>query len=147
MSNKKLNSAGEQPGAVRKRTQREVNCELVSGWLEGGWIRVYICAPFDGKDTRSNEKLWWYGKIAVNYGAVPMIPNYYYPHFYYEEDKFFTDQIAKDDMGRCWEMWVFGEEITEQMETELRWAEELGLTIRFFPDWDVIRDNDLIKGV
>ena len=50
MSNKKLNSAGEQSGAVRKRTQREVNCELVSGWLEGGWIRVYICAPFDGKD-------------------------------------------------------------------------------------------------
>lgn len=52
------------------RTPREINFLQMATFF-GGWIRVFICAPYDGENTRSREKIWGYCWFAREHSAPP----------------------------------------------------------------------------
>lgn len=95
---------------------------------------VYICAPYSG-DTKSNiEKAICYAKFAYDRGAIPITPHVMFP--------FLEDSIQKDRdaamfmdlilLGKCQEVWVFGDEISHGMQEELLISKRRQQTIRYF---------------
>ena len=133
----------------RKPSQREDNLAELIGW-HGLWRRVYICAPFDGRDTRSREKLWWYCQFAVEHSCVPVAPDMYYPEFmnteFSEHQKELAGRFAIRDVLLCREIWVFGDMLAPDMEKKLQVAVRHGINVRLLPDWDIIRDLNLEEG-
>lgn len=108
---------------------------------EGNWQLVYICAPYDGKDTRSLEKIWNYCMFAKEHRYMPVAPYLYYPQFmndFDERESRIMNQFARCDIRHCEEVWVFGKEITSEMEKILDCAQYEGLNMRCFPDWDIM---------
>ena len=124
------------------RTPREINFLQMATFF-GGWIRVFICAPYDGENTRSREKIWGYYWFAREHSCTPVAPYLYYPQFFYEFDERDRRQmksLARYDVEICSEIWVFGDVITRDMEDQLRAARKHGLKVRWFPDYeDMIR--------
>ena len=133
----------------KKLSQREENLAELLGW-QGLWRRVYICAPFDGRDTRSHEKLWWYCKFALEHGCIPVAPDMYYPEFMHSEfsehQKELARRFALKDVSICREIWVFGDKLTPDIKKKLQVAVRYGINVRLLPDWDIIRDLKLEEG-
>lgn len=94
--------------------------------------KVYICAPLGG-DTEGNfEKVRQYARYALMCGTAPVVP-----HFY---ALCLNDNILKErEIGMaaglsllwfCDELWVFGDEITEGMKSEIQFCKNLNIRIR-----------------
>ena len=89
--------------------------------------KVYICAPLGGDVERNIEKARRYAKFALKSGVAPVVP-----HFY---ALCLNDNIPKErELGRqagmsllwfCDEMWVFGDRITEGMQSEILFCKNL----------------------
>ena len=133
----------------KKPSQREKNLADLFAW-HGLWRRVYICAPFDGRDTRSREKLWWYCQFAVEHGCIPVAPDMYYPEFMHLEFSKHQKELARHfairDVSICQEIWAFGDKLTQDIKRKLQVAVSLGINVRLLPDWDIIRDLILEGG-
>ncbi|WP_449460497.1 DUF7768 domain-containing protein [Streptococcus suis] len=95
---------------------------------------VYICAPYRGNIARNIEDAIRYAKFAYQQGNVPITPHLFFP--FLEEDKaeHRQDALAMDLilLGKCQEVWVFGDEITEGMQAELTVSKRRHQTIRYF---------------
>ncbi len=108
-----------------------------------GVRRVYICAPYDGYNTRSREDIWWYCMFAKDLGCVPIAPYYYYPAFFNMEDSRERSRLRSVAIGEqnyCDEVWAFGGRITPEMEIQLHFAAKRGLMIHYLPDWKTMMD-------
>ena len=83
---------------------------------------VYICSPYSGD-------------FAVDNNAIPLAPHLLFPQFMDEERErdlaIFMDMVL---IGRCEQLWVFGETITEGMQAEINKANKKGIKIRHFTD-------------
>ncbi len=103
--------------------------------------KVYICAPLGGNVSDNLEQVRRYTKYALACGTAPVVP-----HFYTE---CLDDSIIKErEIGMaaglallwfCDELWVFGDEITNGMESEIRFCKNLNIPIRN------IREKEIIK--
>lgn len=96
---------------------------------------VYICSPFAGDESGNVQRARQFCKFAVGKGYIPLAPHLLYPQFMDDTDKqqrelglFFALVL----LGRCEQLWIFGDEITGGMERELAKAEKRGIPIRFF---------------
>ena len=128
--------------AGKKMSQRDMNLWDMWEW-EGSLQRVYICAPFEGRNTRSQEKIWWYCHFAKDHNCIPVAPYLYFPEFMnemIEKERKQMEHFALCNMQQAQEVWVFGDVMTPAMKRELELANDLGINIRFLPDWDIIRD-------
>lgn len=103
--------------------------------------KVYICSPLGGNVTENLERVKRYTKYALICGTAPVVP-----HFY---ALCLDDNIPKErEIGLaaglsllwfCDELWIFGDEITEGMQAEIQFCENLNINTR------KIRESEIKK--
>ena len=95
---------------------------------------VYICAPFSGDIKENTKKAAAFAKYAYDNGCIPLTPHLLFP---------FMDDRNKEEralalhmdivlMGKCKEVWVLAERITEGMRAEIAKAKSRRQTVRYF---------------
>ena len=101
---------------------------------EGYMPLVYICSPFAGDEVGNMARARVYSRFALLNGYIPIAPHIYFPCFCFEADE--RDTVMKMNMvllGKCKEVWVFGDEITSGMQAEIERASlNEKVTIRYF---------------
>ncbi|MDY3893294.1 MAG: DUF4406 domain-containing protein [Candidatus Cryptobacteroides sp.] len=94
---------------------------------------VYICSPYSGDVEENTEKARRYCRFAVDQGAIPIAPHLFLPQFMSEtkerELALFMGVVL---LGKCEQMWVFGEKVSPGMASEIAKAKKRNMTIRYF---------------
>lgn len=112
--------------------------------------RTYICSPLGGNVSANIQNAKRYARYALESGMAPFIP-----HFYAlilnddnEEERNLGMLAGLSMLWVCDAVWVFGDEITESMKTEIRFAEKLNIEVRYISENDLRKSevkNDKIK--
>ena len=96
---------------------------------------VYVASAYSGDVTTNTEKAKKYCRFALEQGQIPLAPHLMFPLFMNDdvaeerELAIFMDVIL---LGKCDELWVFGDRITEGMKVEIEVAKKRRQTIRYF---------------
>ena len=98
-------------------------------------MRVFICSPFAGDTVRNILRAQGYCRKAVAEGHVPLAPHLYFPQFLEDDNP--TERKLGMELGLSWlsqceELWAFGKP-SVGMKTEIAYAEEHQIPIRYFP--------------
>lgn len=100
--------------------------------------RAYICSPLGGNVSANIENAKRYARYALECGMAPVVP-----HFYAlilddskKEERSLGMQAVISLLWVCDEVWVFGDEITEGMKKEIRFAEKLNIKVRYISEKD-----------
>ena len=96
---------------------------------------VYIASPFAGDPERNTERARGYCRLAVSKGYIPLAPHLLYPQFMDDDDRETRERgifFALVLLGKCDEVWVFGERISEGMSREIAKAERRGISVRYW---------------
>jgi hypothetical protein len=96
---------------------------------------VYICSPFTGDEVRNTLKARKYSRFAIDNKAIPIAPHLLFPQFMEEATErelvMFMNLVL---LGRCAELWVFGERVSKGMKAEIQRAKQKRMTIRYFTE-------------
>ena len=94
--------------------------------------KVYICAPLGGNVQQNLERAIRFATYALRSGAAPVVP-----HFYAlcldDADPKQREIGMSAELSLLWfcdEMWIFGDEITEGMQEEIRLNEFLPVFLK-----------------
>lgn len=96
---------------------------------------VYICSPLSGDIPGNMEKARKFCSFALEKGQIPLAPHLMFPQFVNDDDSaerelaIFMDVIL---LGKCDELWVFGDRISEGMAVEIEIAKKRRQPIRYF---------------
>lgn len=94
---------------------------------------VYICSKYSGDTVTNTEAAERYSRFAVDQGAIPIAPHLLLPLYMYEDSErelaLFMDMVF---LGKCDELWVFGDEVSPGMKAEIAKAKKHHKTIRYF---------------
>jgi hypothetical protein len=96
---------------------------------------VYIASPYAGDVAVNTERARQYAKFAVCKGCIPLAPHLLYPQFMDDADPKQRElglRFALILLGKCDELWVFGERVSEGMKAEIAKARRRGMPIRYF---------------
>lgn len=98
---------------------------------------VYICSPYAG-DTKTNTlNARRYSRFAYDMGAITIAPHLLFPQFIDDTDPderntaMFMNAVI---LGKCRELWVFGEIISHGMSREIDRAKKRNMKVRYFTD-------------
>ena len=86
---------------------------------------VYICPPFSGDVEGNTERTRQFCRFALEHGQIPLAPHLMFPQFVNDEDPeernlaLFMDIVLQ---GKCQELWVLGDVISEGMRSRRRSA-------------------------
>lgn len=96
---------------------------------------VYVCSPYAGDVERNVKNATRYCRFAVDAGAIPLAPHLLFPQFLSEERErelaLFMGMVL---LGKCEEVWVFGDRISDGMSAEIAKAEKRNMKVRYFTD-------------
>lgn len=96
---------------------------------------VYICSPYRGDIECNTNKARMYSRFAVTKGAIPLAVHLLFPQYMSEERErplaLFMGIVV---LGKCKEVWVFGDRISEGMAAEIAKAKKMGKIIRYFTE-------------
>ncbi len=98
---------------------------------------VYIASPFAGDIERNTEKARGYCRFAVGKGCIPLAPHLHFPQFMEDnesEQRELGLRFALILLGKCDELWVFGDTVSEGMAREIAKAKRRGMPICYFND-------------
>ena len=96
---------------------------------------VYICNPYSGDIEYNANNARIYSRFAVAKGAIPIAPHLLFPQFMSEEyERGLALFMCIVLMGKCKEIWVFGDRIYEGMAAEIAKAKKMGKIIRYFTE-------------
>lgn len=98
---------------------------------------VYICSPLSGDETGNIEKARRYCRFAVDRGQIPLAPHLLFPQFMNDtdpEERELAVRMAVVLLGKCQEVWVFGNMETEGMAAELAVAKRRRQPVRYFTE-------------
>ena len=96
---------------------------------------VYIASPYRGDVERNTENARKYCRFAISKGIIPLAPHLLYPQFMDDGDEKQRQlglSFAITLLGKCDELWVMGDEISDGMLCEMEKAHESGIPIRYF---------------
>ena len=96
---------------------------------------LFRSSPYAG-DTETNvRRAQGYCRFAVTKNCIPIAPHLHYPQFMDDSDKeqrelglFFALVL----LGKCDELWIFGDRVSNGMSQEIKKAEKRGIPIRRF---------------
>jgi hypothetical protein len=96
---------------------------------------VYIASPYAGDIETNVRRAQGYCRFAVTKNCIPIAPHLHYPQFMDDSDKeqrelglFFALVL----LGKCDELWIFGDRVSNGMSQEIKKAEKRGIPIRRF---------------
>jgi len=96
---------------------------------------VYVASPFAGDTEYNTSKARDYCRFAVAKGCIPIAPHLLYPQFMDDDDKeqrelglFFALVL----LGKCDELWFFGEMVSAGMAAEMAKAKKRGMPVKYF---------------
>ena len=96
---------------------------------------VYIASPYAGDVIQNTANAIRYCRFAVDSGAIPLAPHLFLPRFMSEaterKDAMFMNKVF---LGKCEQLWVFGDRITDGMAAEIAKAKKRRMPIRYFTD-------------
>ena len=102
---------------------------------------MYICSPLRGNVNENLQKAIRYAEYALKCGTAPVVP-----HFYalclndgVPEQRELGMRAGRSLLWFCDEMWVFGDIITEGMNSEISFCKNLNIKTR------KIRDSEIRK--
>lgn len=94
---------------------------------------VYICSPYSGNTEFNANNARIYSRFAVAKGTIPLAPHLLFPQFMSEEHErslvLFMGSVL---LGKCKEVWVFGDTMSVGMKIETAKAKKMGKVIRYF---------------
>lgn len=96
---------------------------------------VYVASAYSCDTKVNTEKTKQYCRYALKQGQIPLAPHLMFPQFMDDENPeerelaLFMDVIL---LGKCDELWVFGDPISEGMKTEIDVAKKRKQKIRYF---------------
>jgi hypothetical protein len=96
---------------------------------------VFICSPFAGDIEANTRRAIRYMRFAVASGTIPFAPHLLYPQVLEENDASQRELalfFGSVWLGKCDELWVFGNHISNGMAREIAKAKKRGIIIRHF---------------
>ena len=96
---------------------------------------VYICSPLSGDVLANTKRARSFCRFAVDKGCIPLAPHLLFPQFMDDgnpkerELAIFMDIVL---LGKCREMWGFGDVISAGMQKEIEVAKKRRQPIRYF---------------
>lgn len=127
----KFNSEGYPDPTAADALTRIAQEEAAKGWKPC----VFICSPFAGNIKQNALNAKRYLKFAVEHGAIPFAPHLLYPQVLQEDDPLQREIgmfFGLVWLGKCDEVWVFGDKVSEGMAREIGKAKWRGIPIRYF---------------
>ena len=96
---------------------------------------VYICSPYAGDIEKNTYRARAFSRFAVEKKYIPIAPHLLCPQYIDEEtERWLGLKMGIVFMGKCEEVWVFGERISDGMAEELEQAKKMRKKIRYFTD-------------
>jgi hypothetical protein len=96
---------------------------------------VYICSPYAGDVEKNTFRARAFSRFAVEKNCIPVAPHLLFPQFIDEEtERWLGLKMGIVLMGKCEQVWVFGEVVSEGMAAEIEKAEKQQKRIRYFTD-------------
>lgn len=108
---------------------------------------VYICSSYSEDVPSNKRKARVFSKFAVRQGVIPVTPHLLYPQFM--DDRIPAERdlglfFALVLLGKCEQLWVFGEHISYGMAREICKAESKGIPVRYFSEaCEEVMHNDV----
>lgn len=99
---------------------------------------IYICSLISDDDKDCVEKTKSYCRFALECGAIPLAPQLMFSQFIdssVPEEKELELFMKIVLMGKCSEVWVFGENYSEAMRVEINTAKKRRQPVRYFNDY------------
>lgn len=94
-----------------------------------GMKKVYICASFGSDPTESLDRAKRYTEFALRSGAAPVMPHFYGLY----QEKAYANACAAAGQSLLWlcdELWIIGDEITEEMRRDIQFSKHLNIHTR-----------------
>lgn len=117
-----------------KEQQKAVNFLTFDGFRP----LVYISSPYAGDIKLNIANARRYSRFALSQKAIPLAPHLLYPQFMDNtnpiERDFARYKVNYVLIGKCDELWVFGNAISSGMEYEISVAKKRNMRIRYFTD-------------
>lgn len=98
---------------------------------------VFICSPFAGDVDLNVERARRYMRFALEQGAIPFAPHLLYPQVLDDANRNERElglTFGLIWLGKCDELWVFGDTVSAGMKLEIAKAERRSMPIRYFTD-------------
>lgn len=96
---------------------------------------VYICSPYAGDIEKNTYKARAFSRFAVEKKYIPIAPHLLCPQYLNEEtERWLGLKMGIVFMGKCEEIWVFGDVVSEGMAAEIDKAKRMRKKIRYFTD-------------
>ena len=96
---------------------------------------VYICSPYAGDIEKNTYRARAFSRFAVEKKYIPIAPHLLCPQYLDEEtEKWLGLKMGIVFMGKCEEVWVFGDHIYECMASEIERATKMRKKIRYFTE-------------
>ena len=96
---------------------------------------VYICSPFSGNEEVNRHRARAFCRFAVRSGYLPIAPHLLFPQFMDDSDpdeRELALSFCNVLLGKCHQLWVFGDRISEGMAREIGRARRRAMRIRYF---------------
>ena len=96
---------------------------------------VYICSPYAGDIEKNTYRARAFSRFAVEKKYIPIAPHLLCPQYMNEEtERWLGLKMGIVFMGKCEEIWVFGDVVSEGMAAEIDKAKRMRKKIRYFTD-------------
>ena len=96
---------------------------------------VYICSPYTGDVEKNTFRARAFSRFAVERHCIPIAPHLLCPQYLDEKtERWLGIKMGIVFMGKCEEVWVFGDTVSEGMAAEIEKARKLRKKIRYFTD-------------
>lgn len=96
---------------------------------------VYICSPYSRNVQHNTERTKQFCRFALEQGQIPLAPHLMFPQFIDDENPEERELALYMDvvlMGKCQELWVLGDTISEGMGIEIGKAKKRRQSVRYF---------------
>ena len=81
---------------------------------------VYICSPYAGDVEKNTFRARAFSRFAVERHCIPIAPHLLCPQYLDEEtERWLGLKMCIVFMGKCEEVWVFGDTVSEGMAAEI----------------------------
>lgn len=96
---------------------------------------VYICSPYAGDTHKNVKNARIYSRFAIDNGCIPLTPHLMYPQFMSEEkERGLAMHFNYVLLGKCDQIWVFGDDLSFGMLEEIRIAKKRKMKIKFIKE-------------